>query len=529
MSSKPSDSPSLPPIVEPTTRRSFMLGALSAGGALALRSSLAQGAVSGGPNGASPLPGGLDPKLFALHSRVPLTLETLRSSFGMGVVTPVSRFFVRNNLPMPTEQIVADPETWTLEVEGVRAARSMTLAELKTLGVATLSTVIQCSGNGRAFFEHGPSGSPWQVGASGCAIWTGLPVRLLIEALGGPVSRARFLTGTGGEKLPEGIDPLDLMVERSVPLEKGLLDCLLAWEMNGEPLPLTHGGPLRLIVPGYYGCNQIKYIRKLACTAQESPAKIQQTGYRMRPVGHTASPEQPSLWRMPVTSWLQGPNGQDAPLAPGRVILHGVAFSGERRIDRIEFSQDDGKSWREADWIGPEIGSGAWQQFTVSIDLPAGRHRLVTRATDAAGDTQPAERIENERGYGNTAWTDLALAVVVGQANQRSKKPVAAPDLSQSAPPPQTAAPIDLSPQGEAGQALFLEAEPSCGACHSLAATGSQGTLGPNLDQLKPDEARIIGALNQGVGVMPSYRERLSPEQIRDLARFVVEATAKKP
>ncbi|MCH2187084.1 molybdopterin-dependent oxidoreductase [Myxococcota bacterium] len=527
----PPDSSDPPPraTAGPTTRRSFVLGALSAGGALALGGSLAQGSPSTDSQDANTLPGGLDPALFTLHSRVPLTLETLRSSFGMGVVTPVSRFFVRNNLPMPSEQIVAEPDTWSLEVEGVRSPGRLTVAELKTLGVATISTVIQCSGNGRAFFEHGPSGSPWQVGASGCAIWTGLPVRQLIDALGGPIAKGQFLTGTGGENLPKGIDPLDLMVERSIPLEKGLMDCLLAWEMNGEPLPLTHGGPLRLIVPGYYGCNQIKYIRKLACTEQESPAKIQQTGYRMRPVGQKASPTQPSLWRMPVSSWLQGPNGEDEPLAPGRVIFHGVAFSGERRIARIEFSQDDGQSWSEADWIGPEIGSGSWQQFTVSLELPAGRHRLVTRATDSEGDTQPAKRVENERGYGNTAWTDLALSVVVGRTRRRSQKPVAAAEVPESTSSPLAAQPLDLSPQAEAGQTVFLNAEPSCGACHSLVATGSQGTLGPNLDQLQPDQERVIRALNQGVGVMPSYQGRLSANQIRDLARFIVEATSPKP
>lgn len=527
MPSRPDDSPPEP--IAPTTRRSFLLGALSAGGALALNAGVNPREAGGDSNQVDPLPGHLDPNLFTLHSRIPLTLETLRSSFGMGVVTPISRFFVRNNLPMPSEEIVAEPDLWELSIEGVASPQTLSVAKLKTLGVATLSTVIQCSGNGRAFFEHGPSGSPWEIGASGCAIWTGLPIRQLIDQLGGPVSSAKFLTGTGGEILPAGIDPLDLMVERSIPLQKGLMDCLLAWEMNGEPIPITHGGPLRLIVPGYYGCNQIKYIRKLACTAEESPSKIQQTGYRLRPVGEKASPSQPSLWRMPVSSWLQGPDGRDEPLAPGPVILHGVAFSGERNIDRIEFSQDGGQSWQEADWIGPEIGSGAWQQFTVTLDLPAGEHRIVTRATDSAHETQPAQRVENERGYGNTAWSDLALTVLIGKERQRSTTPVVPKKPVTPSPTPAAERPLKLSEQGAAGQAVFLNAEPPCGACHTLAATGSQGSLGPNLDQLQPDEKRIVQALNQGVGVMPSYKGRLSANQMRELARFVVEATTQKP
>jgi len=513
------------------TRRGFLLGAASTGGALALASGLP---LRPGPPAAraaeagSDLPGGLDPALFHLYSRVPLTLGTRRSAFGMGVVTPMSRFFVRNNLPMPSADIVADPDAWSLAVEGVKQPGSLTLAELKKLGVATLTTVIQCSGNGRAFFEHGPSGSPWQLGAAGCAIWTGLPVRELVAALGGAAGGMQFLTGTGGEPLPEGISPLDLVVERSIPLEKGLADCLLAWEMNGEPIPLTHGGPLRLIVPGYFGCNQIKYIRKLACTRAESQAKIQKTGYRMRPIGEAGDPSQPSMWRMPVKSWLQGPDGINAPVLRGQTFFYGVAFSGERGIEKVEFSLDGGKTWQDAQWIGPELGTGAWRQFTVAVDLPTGTHTIATRATDDQGDTQPEHRVENERGYANTSWKDLALTVeVVATAAKAPAAPVAKTE-APAPPAPAPAGDVALSERGTAGRKVFAEAQPPCGTCHTLAATGSQGALGPNLDVLRPDEATTLQAVTQGVGVMPSYRETLSPEQIADLARFLAEATEQK-
>ena len=167
--------------------------------------------------------------------------------------------------------------------------------------------MLQCSGNGRAFFDHSPSGSPWGVGAAGCALWTGVKLSTVFEHLGGANTEARFITATGGELLPDGIEPSSVAVERSVPIDKGLDDCLLVWEMNGEPLPLVHGGPVRLLVPGYFGVNNVKWVKRLAASVNESGNKIQQSGYRMRAVGESGNASHPSMYRMPVKSWLNGP------------------------------------------------------------------------------------------------------------------------------------------------------------------------------------------------------------------------------
>lgn len=220
------------------------------------------------------------------------TLETRRGAFGTSVVTPSSQLYVRNNLPAPDAAILDDRNAWVVRVEGVKNPREITLAELKTLGLETVATVLQCSGNGRGFFPTKPSGTPWTVGAAGCVVWSGVPVRNVVAALGGVASGMAYVTGTGGEKLPEGVDPLTVLVERSVPL-KAMEDAILAWEMNGEPLSLAHGGPLRLIVPGYQGVNNIKYIKRLAFTEAQSQARIMQHGYRMTPPGAKASPDQP--------------------------------------------------------------------------------------------------------------------------------------------------------------------------------------------------------------------------------------------
>src|SRR5690606_5079263 len=156
------------------------------------------------------------------------TIETRRGAFGDGVITPSRELYVRNNRPPPDASILDDRDAWTVEIQGVKNPRSFTLAELKTLGVETMATVLQCSGNGRGFFPHKPSGTQWQVGAAGCVLWTGIPVRALVEQLGGVDGDLKYMTGTGGEKLPEGLDPKTLMVERSVPRE-AMPDARQAW------------------------------------------------------------------------------------------------------------------------------------------------------------------------------------------------------------------------------------------------------------------------------------------------------------
>ncbi|TBN38601.1 sulfite oxidase [Paracoccus subflavus] len=337
------------------------------------------------------------------------TIETKRAAQGIELVTPSNSLYVRNNLPAPPEDIVADRDAWEIEFDGVANPTTMTVGQLKTVGVETVVCVLQCSGNGRAFFDHEASGTQWGVGAAGNVIWTGVPVRALVEAMGGASEGMTWLTGTGGEVIPEGIPAETVQVERSVPAE--LMDrAILAWDMNGEAIPLAHGGPLRLIVPGYYGVNNVKYIKKLAFTAEESPAKIQQTGYRMRPVGEAGDPSQPSMFEMNVKSWITGPL---ADAATGKVQIHGVAFGGTSAVNKIEVSTDDGATWTEAAFIGPDLGEYAWRPFVLIADLPAGEHVLASRATNAAGDTQPETVEPNERAYGHNGWRAHAVDLTI--------------------------------------------------------------------------------------------------------------------
>ncbi|MDB5731270.1 MAG: Oxidoreductase molybdopterin binding domain protein [Variovorax sp.] len=340
------------------------------------------------------------------------TLETRRSAFGSSVITPSEQLYLRNNLPAPEASILNDREGWEVAIEGVKGPRRLSVRELKTLGMETIATVLQCSGNGRGFFPGKPSGTPWTVGAAGCVMWSGVPLKTVAQALGGVADGMLYITGTGGEKLPEGIDPKSIVVERSVPI-KALADAMLVWEMNGVPLSLAHGGPLRLIVPGYQGVNNIKYIKRLAFTATETDAKIMSHGYRISPPGSKADPSQPSVQEMSVKSWINSPTADSGKVAAGTVQINGVAFGGPNAVKRVEVSVDGGKTWADARFVGPDLGKFAWRQFVLQTRLPAGTHTLASRATDTAGNVQPEARVENASGYNNTSWADHAVQVTM--------------------------------------------------------------------------------------------------------------------
>jgi DMSO/TMAO reductase YedYZ molybdopterin-dependent catalytic subunit len=348
-----------------------------------------------------------NPDALIKHSE--LTLETKRGAISTSVVTPNDIVFVRNNIAPPGEDILADRDAWEVSLEGVANPRTMQVGEMKSLGVDTVATVLQCSGNGRGLFDHKASGSPWITGAAGCVLWSGVPVRSVAEELGGVVDGARFMTSTGGETIPNDVEPKDVMVERSVPVEN-LETAILAWEMNGAPIPLAHGGPLRMIVPGYYGVNNVKYVKRVAFTETETDAKIQRSGYRLRPVDVSGAPDQPSMWNMKVKSWVTHPLMDTE---SGRVQIHGVAFGGTNPVAKVEVSIDAGQSWQEARLAGPDLGRFAWRVFVFPADLAAGTHTIASRATDAEGNVQEEETEPNHRGYDYSGWRRLAVDVTV--------------------------------------------------------------------------------------------------------------------
>jgi len=362
---------------------------------------------------AKPLPAYVswkDADSMIIHT--PTTIETKRAAIGSSIITPTDRLFIRNNLPAPSAADIGDVNAWKISIQGVGKPQTLSLGDLKQIGLDTMATVLQCSGNGRALFPGKPSGTRWVTGAAGCVMWTGVYVRDVIKALGGVSAGMVYMTGTGGEKLPEGIDPLAVVVERSVPLA-AMQDAMLSWEMNGEPMPLAHGGPLRLVVPGYSGVNNIKYIKQLAFTKDQTQAAIQKTGYRMSPVGQKGDPSQPAVWTMDAKSWVTSPSPDSGPVKAGVVQITGVAMGGLEDVAKVDVSLDGGKTWQVARLVGPDLGKYAWRQFVLAATLKAGQYDVACRVTTKSGVDQVALSVENAAGYLNSGWQAHAVKITV--------------------------------------------------------------------------------------------------------------------
>ena len=337
-------------------------------------------------------------------------IETKREAFPTSGIMPTDTLFVRNNLNPPDASITANPDAWTIEIDGVTTPKKLTVGELKRMGLASVAMVLQCSGNGRGFFGHKASGSQWKVGASGNTLWSGVPVKTIVNESGGVRAGMRYMTSTGGETIPPGIDPKTVVVERSVPWT-AMEEAILAWELNGDAIPLAHGGPLRLIIPGYYGVNNVKYVKRLAFTEDQTGANIQRSGYRVRPIGQKGAPSQPSMWEMNLKSFVTHPAGGQ--LRAGANQVYGVAWSGESPVSAVEVSVDGGKTWRAARFVGPDMGRYAWRNFALPVSLAAGSYEIASRAIAADGTAQPELRVENERGYAHNGWRDHAVKVTV--------------------------------------------------------------------------------------------------------------------
>jgi DMSO/TMAO reductase YedYZ molybdopterin-dependent catalytic subunit len=345
-----------------------------------------------------------DDDAFVVHHADPVQAELKRAFMGASLVTPSALFFVRNHLAPPP--VPDEPGALTIAIDGVANPGSITLAELKRMPRVVSPVVLQCAGNGRGYFPNHQSCAPWGVGAAGLGLWGGVLLNEVVARFGGPAPGMRFLTATGSEQAaPEE------RVERSIPIGKALRDVLLAFELNGQPLPVAHGGPVRLIVPGYYAINSVKYPSRVAFTAEESSAPIMASDYRITPVDAEAgNPSEPTCWAMNVKSWVTAPLG-DSPLSPGPLTVVGVAFAGENPIQRVEVTTDGGATWDDAALVGPDLGPAAWRQFSYTFDAAPGRYILASRATDAAGNVQPEHLVPNLKGYQANGWREPAITL----------------------------------------------------------------------------------------------------------------------
>ena len=220
------------------SRRNFLTGTATLAGVAATASfvpiTIAKANHSEGKKGLPDFISWKDRDALIVHSDK--GIETHRSAIGESLITPNRNIYIRNNMPTMTDEQIGNRMDWKVSIEGVKNPKTFTLAQLQKLGHETMATILQCSGNGRGFFKHKPRGSQWKTGAAACVLWTGVPMKTVVEACGGINGDAVFMTSAGIDHQPTGLDPKKAMIERSVP-KKVFKDAMLAWEMNGVPSP----------------------------------------------------------------------------------------------------------------------------------------------------------------------------------------------------------------------------------------------------------------------------------------------------
>jgi DMSO/TMAO reductase YedYZ molybdopterin-dependent catalytic subunit len=337
----------------------------------------------------------------------PVQLETPRHFF-LTPFTPNGAFYVRWHLDEIPTQI--DLSEWRLEVTGnVERPQNLSFPELlQRFKPASVAAVNQCSGNSRSRLEPRVAGGQWGNGAMGNALWTGARLAEVVRAAGPKSGSIQVqFEGLDRGKGPEGRGSHEFM--KSLDLSDPVLeDCILAWEMNGEPLPMLNGFPLRVVVPGYYATYWVKALTNIRVLDKPDENFWMKTGYRIpdTPRGTTTPDDVKAnkvktipINRMPVRSFLITPEpGAKVPMGL-KVTLRGIAFSGYGRVARVEVSDDDAHSWGPAR-LGDDYGPYSFRTWEfVWTPRRRGAHVLAVRAADEKGNVQPDEPVWNPGGY----------------------------------------------------------------------------------------------------------------------------------
>jgi DMSO/TMAO reductase YedYZ molybdopterin-dependent catalytic subunit len=386
------------------SRRTFLGSVAGAGAYVMLGEALAQDKPAAKPEAAAP--GTITNEVvkqekssaMQYHSERPLTGSVPAHQHDFDV-TPSDRMFVRNNLLTPD----IDAAQHRLTVKGlVDKELSFSMAELKkAFPAVTLQAMLECAGSGRSNYQPTASGTPWlQTGGMGCPTWTGVRLSEVLKAAG-LKSGAAHVAGQGGDP---GMIATAAPVIRSVPIAKALDDdTLIAWDMNGAPLPKVHGYPLRLVVPGWVGSASTKWLHTLSVLDAPFKGTFMTSSYVMPkwPVepGQKMPPDTVSTQAWPVKSMITfpAPNARLKGSAP--ITVRGRAWVGEGSIDRVEISVDEGASWQRAR-LAARGDRYAWRTFSFEYQPQRfGYLSFLARAWDDRGNAQPIVPAWNPLGY----------------------------------------------------------------------------------------------------------------------------------
>lgn len=338
--------------------------------------------------------------LIQLTARPP-QLETPFSVFNEGALTPNDAFFVRYHLAgIP---LVIDPDSFRLEVKGkVDRPLSLSLHELKTaFEPVEIVAVNQCSGNSRGFVEPRVPGGQLANGAMGNARWRGVSLKAVLDKAGiQGVARQAVFNGLDRPVAPETPDfmkALDIDHARDG-------EVMIAYAMNGEDLPWLNGFPVRLVVPGFYGTYWVKHLNEINVIDDLFDGYWVKSAYRVpdntcacSEPGHPAKATVP-IERFDVRSFITSLSDGDTIRAGHETLVKGIAFDGGFGVTEVLLSTDGGENWR-ATTLGADLGRYSFREWRCPVKLPRGEHRLMVRATNRIGQSQPMSPLWNPPGY----------------------------------------------------------------------------------------------------------------------------------
>ncbi len=332
--------------------------------------------------------------------------------------TPISKFYIRNNGQIP--DTAKEPDKWKISIDGeVNKPLELTLGEIKAkFKSQTRRMVLECGGNGRSFFTPPASGNQWTNGGAGCAEWTGVRLGEVLKLAG--VKPSGIYTAHYGSDLHLSGDASKPTLSRGVRMPKAMdPDSMIVWAMNGEPLPNIHGGPVRLIYPGWAGSASHKWVTKITVRDKEHDGPgMTGTSYRLtiKPMvpGDKADPKNfKILESMPVRSIITSPaHGTKIAAGTRELKLRGAAWAGDLAVNKVDISVDFGSTWTQTQLSKPK-NRFDWQRFTASVKVPAdGYYEIWTRATDSRGSMQPhVAPFWNPSGYGGNPMHRVAVLI----------------------------------------------------------------------------------------------------------------------
>ena len=349
-----------------------------------------------------------------VHGEQPFNAESGLAALAEPV-TATNAFYVRSHGDVPD----IDPTAWRMRVHG-EVERELDLS-LTTLHEAfqerAVTATLQCAGNRRAglvAIRDIPGEASWGPGATGTATWTGVALADVLS-LAGPLRAAKHVGFVGADVSLE-VTPTQRF-GGSIPLEKASRsEVLLAWAMNGEPLPPVHGAPVRVVVPGYIGARSVKWLEEIEVRSAPWPGYFQDVVYRLLPEDGTPGPGAGMpLGLVALNSDVVTPaDGDTVPAGP--LEVRGYAFAGgERYVSRVDVSLDGGATWSPAELLD-DLGPWAWRHWRIQLDLAPGDHEIIVRAWDSSAATQPEDEraLWNPKGYVNNARPRVRIRAIPG-------------------------------------------------------------------------------------------------------------------